>query len=77
MNDDLVEIFKIFITTPDKDEAEENFELLLAHFSGQNKDTAYFVKLKNDFFDYNAHEIIGIHSALKVEFENLSGLKIH
>ncbi|MHA3787970.1 hypothetical protein ACX0HA_07130 [Flavobacterium hauense] len=77
MNDDLIDIFEIFITTPDKNIAEINFELLITHFSGQKKDTTYFVKLKNDFFHYKPWEIIGIHSALKVEFERLSGLRIH
>jgi hypothetical protein len=77
MSDDLMEIFIIFITTDDEDLASENFELLLEHFSSQKKDTTYFVKLKNDFFTYGPSEIIGIHSALKVEFEHLSGLKIH
>ena len=77
MNTDLSDIFTIFITTEDKEQASENFEFLLAYFSAQNKDTSYFEKLKNTFFDYEPKEIIGIHSALKVEFENLSGLKIH
>jgi len=77
MNDDLVDIFTIFITTDDETIASENFELLLAYFSDINKDTKYFVKLKNDFFNYAPDEMIGIRSALKVEFEHLSGCKIH
>lgn len=77
MTDDLVDIFKIFITTRDPKIAEEVFEFMLAHFSAQNKDTTYFIKLKNNYFDYSFGEIIGIRSALKVEFENLSGLKVH
>lgn len=77
MSDDLVEIFTVFITTDDEELANENFELLLEYFTSQKKDTKYFVKLKNDFFTYGPSEIIGIHSALKVEFEHLSGLKIH
>ena len=71
-----MEIFTIFITTSDREEASKNFDLLLRYFSKQNKDTSYFVKLKNDFFDYDPKEIIGIYSALKVEFENLSGFTI-
>ncbi|MDV6168495.1 hypothetical protein R1T16_08670 [Flavobacterium sp. DG1-102-2] len=76
-NSELIEIFTIFITTEDKDEASKNFDILLAYFSELNKDTGYFVKLRNDFFDYDPTEIIGIYSALKVEFENLSGCKVH
>jgi len=76
-NSELIEIFTIFITTEDKDEASKNFDILLAYFSELNKDTGYFVKLRNDFFDYDPTEIIGIYSALKVEFENISGCKVH
>lgn len=77
MNDDLIDIFTIFITTEDETIASENFEILLAYFSSINKDTTYFLKLKNIFFNYTSEEIIGIRSALKVEFEHLSGCKVH
>lgn len=77
MNEDLVTIFEIFITSHDKIIAEECFEFLVTHFTDQKKDTKYFKKLKDDFFHYKPWEIIGIHSALKVEFERLSGIRIH
>lgn len=77
MNDELVDIFTVFITTDDENLASESFDILQKHFASLKKDTTYFVKLKNDFFTYGPYEIIGILSALKVEFEHLSGLKIH
>lgn len=77
MNDDLIKVFTIFITTQDKELANRYFLIMQAHFIAHNKDTNYFEKLKDSYLTYEPGEIIGIKSALKVEFENLSGLRVH
>lgn len=76
MNEKLIEVFTIFITSDDKVKAEENYNLLISYFSAINKDTTHFDRLKDTFFRYDAYEIIGIRSALRLEFENLSGIKL-
>ncbi|MFD2600982.1 MULTISPECIES: hypothetical protein [Flavobacterium] len=76
MNEKLIEVFTIFITSEDKVKAEENFNLLISYFTAINKDTTHFARLKYTFFNYDPFEIIGIKSALRLEFENLSGIKL-